>query len=112
MMIYVNQSSKKTRKQKAKQKKAWEQQLAKYGTTKTKSVFVPLQAKPSVAVRPGANDYKNCKSVDTGVFNAFKGEQKKYTGTAIVGIATMHKSNIVPIFSNDQAVEVAKMRRG
>jgi len=33
-------------------------------------------------------------------------------GKLVLGIATMHKSNAVPIFSNDQAVDVAKMRRG
>lgn len=34
-----------------------------------------------------------------------------YTGTAVIGIATMHKSNAVPIFNPDAAVEVAQMRR-
>jgi hypothetical protein len=36
---------------------------------------------------------------------------KVYTGTMIKGIGTMHKSNAVPIFSNEDAVEIAKMRR-
>ena len=40
-----------------------------------------------------------------------KAPPKVYTGTAIVGIATMHKSNTVPIFNADAAVEVAQMRR-
>lgn len=35
----------------------------------------------------------------------------KYTGDKIIGIATMHKSNLVPIFSNEEAKDVAKMRR-
>ncbi len=34
-----------------------------------------------------------------------------YTGTKLVGIATMHKSNAIPIFSDDHAVDVANMRR-
>ena len=34
-----------------------------------------------------------------------------YTGTKVVGIATMHKSNAVPIFSDDEAKEVSSMRR-
>ena len=34
-----------------------------------------------------------------------------YTGTKVIGIATMHKSNMVPIFSNDEAKDVASMRR-
>lgn len=36
----------------------------------------------------------------------------KYTGTAMIGIATMHKSNAVPIFDSKAAVEVTQMRRG
>jgi hypothetical protein len=40
-----------------------------------------------------------------------KAEKKVYTGTLIKGIATMHKSNAVPIISDEQAVEIAKMRR-
>lgn len=37
---------------------------------------------------------------------------KVYTGTKILGIGTMHKSNAIPIFSDEQAVEIATMRRG
>ena len=40
-----------------------------------------------------------------------KAPDKVYTGTAIKGIGTMHKSNAVPIFSDEQAVDIAKMRR-
>ncbi len=34
-----------------------------------------------------------------------------YTGTKIIGIGTMHKSNAVPIFSDDEAKEISSMRR-
>ena len=40
-----------------------------------------------------------------------KPAEKVYTGTAIIGIGTMHKSNAVPIFSEDQAKDISKMRR-
>jgi len=36
---------------------------------------------------------------------------KVYTGTKIKGIATMHKSNAVPVFSDEEAVDISKMRR-
>jgi len=36
---------------------------------------------------------------------------KVYTGTKVKGIATMHKSNAVPVFSNEEAVDISKMRR-
>jgi hypothetical protein len=38
-------------------------------------------------------------------------QQKVYTGTKIKGIGTMHKSNAVPIFSDEEAQDIAKMRR-
>jgi hypothetical protein len=38
-------------------------------------------------------------------------QQQKYTGTLIKGVATMHKSNAVPISSREQAIEVSTMRR-
>ena len=37
---------------------------------------------------------------------------KVYTGTKVKGIATMHKSNAVPVFSNEEAISISNMRRG
>lgn len=37
---------------------------------------------------------------------------KVYTGSKILGIGTMHKSNAVPIFSDEEAQDIARMRRG
>lgn len=36
---------------------------------------------------------------------------QQYTGTKILGIGTLHKSNAVPIFTDQEAVDIAKMRR-
>ena len=36
---------------------------------------------------------------------------KVYTGNLVKGIATMHKSNAVPVFSDEEAVDISKMRR-
>ena len=36
----------------------------------------------------------------------------KYTGEAMLGTATMHKSNGVPVFSKESIVEINTMRRG
>lgn len=35
----------------------------------------------------------------------------QYTGTKIKGIGTMHKSNAVPVFSDEEAQDIATMRR-
>ena len=50
-------------------------------------------------------------SVNTGG-TATLAPAKVYTGTKVKGIATMHKSNAVPVFSDEEAVEISKMRRG
>lgn len=36
----------------------------------------------------------------------------KYTGTEMLGTATMHKSNGVPVFSKEEIVDINRMRRG
>ena len=38
--------------------------------------------------------------------NIYSGERK------LLGISAMHKSSLVPVFSSDQAKEIANMRRG
>jgi hypothetical protein len=40
-----------------------------------------------------------------------KAPEKVYTGTKIKGIGTMHKSNAVPIFSDEEAIDISRMRR-
>ena len=47
----------------------------------------------------------------TNMAPCLKAPDKVYTGTMIKGIGTMHKSNAVPIFSNQEAEDIAKMRR-
>jgi len=39
-------------------------------------------------------------------------ERMKYTGTLVKGIATMHKSNAVPVINEQEATDIARMRRG
>jgi hypothetical protein len=114
MLIYTNQKSKQTRKQKVKQQQRWEQsQKAIGGTTlKFKSSFTPLKVQPISAIRPGADDYKKHSSVQTNLHNTYKKEIPVYTGQAMIGIGTLHKSNAVPIFSKDEAKEISRMRRG
>jgi len=52
------------------------------------------------------------KSVDSDGINTSLPEKKEYTGTLVKGIATMHKSNAVPIIDQEQATDIANMRRG
>jgi hypothetical protein len=50
-------------------------------------------------------------SAGNGIGNCTKKENMQYTGTLIKGIATMHKSNAVPIMNKEQAIDIANMRR-
>ncbi len=64
----------------------------------------------SLKIPEGRNTTSHLKSVDTGG-NATLKPPKVYTGTKVKGIATMHKSNAVPVFSDEEAVDISKMRR-
>lgn len=74
---------------------------------KRKEEFVPLQTTKSFQ-----RETQNIPSLSNGIDGwAPKKESIKYTGTLIKGIATMHKSNAVPIINKEQAIEVSNMRR-
>ena len=62
---------------------------------------------------PAGRETVHINSLDTGHKGAVRTKDiPQYTGTKIKGIGTMHKSNAVPIFSDEQAVEISRMRRG
>lgn len=65
----------------------------------------------SLSIPEGRNTTAHIKSVDTGVAVATKKAPQMYTGTMVKGIATMHKSNAVPVFSDEDAIAISKMRR-
>ena len=57
-----------------------------------------------------AGPTKLSNKIPVGV--APKQEPKQYTGKRkLLGIATMHKSNLVPVFSQEDAESISKMRR-
>ena len=64
----------------------------------------------SLKIPEGRNTTAHLKSVDTGG-NATLKAPNVYTGTKVKGIATMHKSNAVPVFSDEEAVDISRMRR-
>ena len=65
-------------------------------------------AMEATSLRREAPKYPSGDTYDT--FAAPKREMK-YTGDKLIGIAVTHKSNLVPVFSQEQAVEIASMRR-
>jgi hypothetical protein len=61
---------------------------------------------------PPGRSTSNIPSRNTGeVGVATYKASPQYTGTKVKGIGTMHKSNAVPIFSDEEAIEISTMRR-
>ena len=78
---------------------------------RTRALSAPsLSTSYSLTIPEGRNTTAHIKSVDTGG-NATLKPAKVYTGTKVKGIATMHKSNAVPVFSDEEAVDISRMRR-
>ena len=77
------------------------------------STILGYEKLPSLSYGPrvGAGDARKIKSLNTDCFFTEKKEILKYTGTLVKGIAVTHKSNLIPITSQEQAIEVARMRR-
>lgn len=62
---------------------------------------------------PGRGSTQHIPSRDTGHAGAVATKPiPKYTGTKMIGVGTLHKSNAVPVFSDEEAVEISRMRRG
>jgi hypothetical protein len=60
---------------------------------------------------PDTSRGKQYASLDSGKGVALLPEKKTYTGTLIKGIATMHKSNAVPVINDEEAKSISQMRR-
>jgi hypothetical protein len=69
----------------------------------------PLSYKLTTPVGRETQKIASRDSGHTGAVNTRAIPQ--YTGTKILGIGTMHKSNAVPIFSDEEAVDISRMRR-
>jgi len=112
MIIYTNQRSKK-RKPNAKQRQLaaeWEAIKLKHATkpvakSKKSDIYVPpktfVRETPYYPSLPPSGPMTCTKPL----------EEKRYTGDKMLGIGTLHKSNAVPIFTEDEAKDQATMRR-
>ena len=113
-------------KTKAKKKPGWRERKAKHDAwlrengchpeqiKARKKEYKPLQISQEQLDREAKRKEFDEKypSMNTMRGNTAKKEPQQYTGTLIKGIAQMHKSNAVPIINKEQAVDIAKMRRG
>ena len=92
-------------------KLTWEQYMAmRLGKTAkpvaVKNTYVPKYSHPRYT------DRQEIASLETDVGNTNLRESIKYTGTLVKGIATMHKSNAVPVIDEEQMKDISRMRRG
>jgi hypothetical protein len=95
----------------------WEQRLGnfkkmapRFGRTPAPPIKPAGTLTVTMRVPPG-RETAVIPSRDTGWLPCTKREDQAYTGTKVKGVSIMHKSNMVPIFSNEEAVEISKMRR-
>lgn len=86
----------------------WDAIVKKYEPKK------PIAAKPVTVskVKPYVRETPNYPSLNTGYHNTALKPSPQYTGDKMLGIGTLHKSNAVPVFCDNEAKEMARMRRG
>jgi hypothetical protein len=73
-----------------------------------------LKAEPltyKLSTPAGRSNTNHIPSLNSGAGVATLAPAKVYTGTKVKGIATMHKSNAVPVFSDEEAIDISRMRR-
>ena len=73
-----------------------------------------LKAEPltyKLSAPAGRGNTNHIPSLNSGACVATLAPAKVYTGTKVMGIATMHKSNAVPVFSDEEAIAISSMRR-
>ena len=106
MMIYCAARFKPKKKRKAKGVVA-----RKYSRS---SAILGVEKLPSLSYGPrvGADNARDIQSLQTDRIYTDKRESMKYTGTLVKGIATMHKSNAVPVINEEQMQDISRMRRG
>jgi len=117
MIIYTNQTSKKKKKLTAKQRElqeSWNKIVNKHAIPSVvKKKIIETVKFPKLTIPADRNPY-SIKSVDSGRGQANwnrKDRVTQYTGTAMKGIGTLHKSNAVPVFTDEEAKDQASMRR-
>jgi len=97
---------------------AWQELLKKWDVkiaAKTTKIRRPTRFNPVVCNSPVIDPKRlthNIPSLVTGAGVAVKKPVQQYTGDAMIGLGQLHKSNTVPIFKAQDAVDIAKMRRG
>lgn len=120
MLIYTHQKSKKKNKTKKEiaEYDAWLKSVNSQTTNfsnnvKIRKVTFNSPTIPKLTCPPGRETirYPSLNSSGGNGVATKPTYGKVYTGTAMKGIGTLHKSNAVPIFTDEEARDQANMRR-
>jgi len=66
----------------------------------------------SLSTPIGRTNTHHIKSLDTGHYGPVSSKPaQKYTGSKMLGVGQLHKSNAVPVFCDQDAIDIARMRR-
>lgn len=88
----------------------WSKLAPRFSTSRTK--FSPATSTTITPQYPPGREPKIIPSrPDTPGVVGSRPADKVYTGTKMKGIGVLHKSNSVPIFTDDEAIDIARMRR-
>lgn len=88
---------------------AWQDLLTRHAVNPRAKITRPISVKYEI---PADRNPRKYPSLDTGAGNTAPAKVIQYTGDAMIGLGQLHKSNTVPIFKAQDAVDIAKMRRG
>ena len=81
-----------------------------YGRTKIQTEFKPYTPTTTWRVDNHRELYPSATLAESDGRGTAK-ESPKYTGTLVKGIATMHKSNAVPVINQKEAEDISRMAR-
>lgn len=95
----------------------WHDLQKKWGVEQeTKKQKRAMAAQPlvySLDTPVGRTNTHHIKSLDTGHSGPVSSKPaQKYTGSKMIGVGQLHKSNAVPVFCDQDAIDIARMRRG
>ena len=129
MKIRVTEKSKSTKWKSAEHKRkaeelqaSWEAVMRKYEPTKTNPTKAKTTPHASSSASknsgkslgftpPRGSSYKSIPSLPDSGGNASLKPSETYTGDKVLGISIVHKSCLQPVFTEEQAKDLANMRR-
>lgn len=113
MMIYgyIPKAKRKVPKSKQIQYDNWLNDISKMSTNFTKNTSKKISTNLPLKQEVYRRETPQYASMGASVGAGTKPNPNIYTGTKVKGIATMHKSNAVPVFTDEEAISISGMRR-